>query len=199
MEFFLFLGERRNGKTPPKKTMGELCLGKNNVKDEEGYRAAFTERGCSASQMAAAKIFDTTSKLPGMARETSDAISANTQVDDRSSQIATTAKYPAVWIRILPRQSTQSWNDIEDPVVRLERKLYGHPSAGLLWERKIEVVQLGKGWENDQHRHVFMCTGSLDYSCLFTCTIKNGRKEAEHGTYEEKFCKEKSTSKIERH
>ena len=32
----------------------ELCSG-DNVKDEEGYRAVFTEPGASASQMAAAK------------------------------------------------------------------------------------------------------------------------------------------------
>ena len=35
----------------------------DNVKDEEGCRAAFTEQDASASQMAAAKILDTISKL----------------------------------------------------------------------------------------------------------------------------------------
>ena len=52
----------------------------DNLKDEEGHRAVFTEQGASASQMAAAKFLDTISKLPGMAGETSDAISAYTQV-----------------------------------------------------------------------------------------------------------------------
>ena len=46
-----------------------------NVKDE-GYRAAFTEQGASACQMAGAKLSDTLSKVPGMAGETSDAVSA---------------------------------------------------------------------------------------------------------------------------
>ena len=32
---------------------------------------------------------------------------------------------------------------MEDPVVRLERNLYGHPFAGLLWERQFEKVSLG--------------------------------------------------------
>ena len=50
----------------------------DNLKDEEGHRAAFTEQGASASQMAAAKFLDSISKLPGMAGETSDAISAYT-------------------------------------------------------------------------------------------------------------------------
>ena len=29
---------------------------------------------------------------------------------------------------------------MEDPVVPLERNLYGHPSAGLSWERQFEKV-----------------------------------------------------------
>ena len=31
---------------------------------------------------------------------------------------------------------------IEDPVVSLERNLYGHPLAGLLWERQFEKILL---------------------------------------------------------
>ena len=34
---------------------------------------------------------------------------------------------------------------MEDPVVPLERNLYGHPLAGLLWERQFEMgTLLGK-------------------------------------------------------
>ena len=36
---------------------------------------------------------------------------------------------------------------MEDPVVPLERNLYGHPLAGLLWERQFEKVLLQHGWE----------------------------------------------------
>ena len=32
-------------------------------------------------------------------------------------------------------------------VVPLERNLYGHPLAGLLWERQFEKVLLEHGWE----------------------------------------------------
>ena len=35
---------------------------------------------------------------------------------------------------------------MEDPVVPLEKNLYGHPVAGLLWERQFEKVQLEHGW-----------------------------------------------------
>ena len=30
---------------------------------------------------------------------------------------------------------------MEDPVVPLERNLYGHPLAGLLWERQFEKIR----------------------------------------------------------
>ena len=36
---------------------------------------------------------------------------------------------------------------MEDPVVPLERNLYGHPSAGLFWERQFEKFLLKYGWE----------------------------------------------------
>ena len=36
---------------------------------------------------------------------------------------------------------------MEDPVVPLERNLYGHPLAGLLWVRQFEKNLLKHGWE----------------------------------------------------
>ena len=36
---------------------------------------------------------------------------------------------------------------MEDPVVPLERNLYGHPLSGLLWESQFERILLKHGWE----------------------------------------------------
>ena len=36
---------------------------------------------------------------------------------------------------------------MEDPVVPLERNLYGHPFAGLLWERQFEKILLKYVWK----------------------------------------------------
>ena len=36
---------------------------------------------------------------------------------------------------------------MEDPVVLFERNLYGHPLAGLLWERQFEKILLKYNWE----------------------------------------------------
>ena len=41
----------------------------------------------------------------------------------------------------------KSWSSIEDAVVPLERNLYGHPLAGLLWDRQFEEVLWKLGWE----------------------------------------------------
>ena len=44
-------------------------------------------------------------------------------------------------------QMAKSWSSMEDPVAPLERNLYGHPLAGLLWERQFEKILLKYGWE----------------------------------------------------
>ena len=36
---------------------------------------------------------------------------------------------------------------MEDPVVPLERNLYGHPLARLLWKRQFKKILLKYGWE----------------------------------------------------
>ena len=62
------------------KYKGRDVLREDNAKDEEGYKAVFTEQGASASPVAAATFLDTLSKLLGMAGQTSDAMSVYTQV-----------------------------------------------------------------------------------------------------------------------
>ena len=54
---------------------------------------------------------------------------------------------PDIWIRLPRHKWPKSWSSMEDPVVPLERNLYGHPLAGLLWERQFEKVLLKHGWE----------------------------------------------------
>ena len=52
-----------------------------------------------------------------------------------------------IWIRLPRHKWPKSWSNMEDPVVPLERNLYGHPLAGLLWEWQFEKVLLKYGWE----------------------------------------------------
>ena len=54
---------------------------------------------------------------------------------------------PDIWIRLPRHKWPKSWSSMEDPVVPLERNLYGHLLAGLLWERQFEKILLKHGWE----------------------------------------------------
>ena len=101
--------------------------------------AVFTEQGSSASQMTAAKIMDTISRLLGCDGQAADAISAFSQVKMEDAHKL---------LKILNRsvQTFGSWSSMEDPVAPLERNLYGHPLAGLLWERQFEKILLKHGW-----------------------------------------------------
>ena len=120
------------------------------MKDDSGSYAVFTEQGSSASQMTAAKIMDIISRLPGCDGQAADAVSAYTQVkmeDAHKLLKIPKSECPDIWIRLPRHKWPKSWSSMEDPVVPLERNLYGHPWAGLLWERQFEKVLLKHGWE----------------------------------------------------
>ena len=53
---------------------------------------------------------------------------------------------PDIWIRPPRHTWPKSWCSMEDPIVPLERNLYCHPLAGLLWERQVEKILLKNGW-----------------------------------------------------
>ena len=63
---------------------------------------------------------------------------------------------PDVCIRLPKHKWPKSLSCMEDPVVPLERNLYGHPLAGVLWERQFEKVLLEHG-----------CKKVLNWECLF--------------------------------
>ena len=106
------------------------------MKDDSGsYAVLFTEQGSSVSQMTAAKIMDIISRLPGCDGRAADAESAYTQVKMEGAHKLLKipkSECPDIWIRLPKHKWTNSWSSMEDPVVPLERNLYGHPLAGLL-------------------------------------------------------------------
>ena len=56
------------------KYKGRVVLRGDIVKDDSGAYAVFTEQGSSASQMTAAKVMDTISRLPGWNGQAADAV-----------------------------------------------------------------------------------------------------------------------------
>ena len=64
---------------------------------------------------------------------------------------------------VLPKHKwPKSWSSMEDPVVPLDRNLYGHHLAGLLWEKQFEKVLLEHGWEKFQVGTVHSLTERKD-------------------------------------
>ena len=83
---------------------------------------------------------DMISRLPGCSGQAADAVSAYTQVkmEDASTFLKNPkSECPDIWIRLPKHKWPKSWSSTEDPVVPLERNLYGHPLAGLLWEGNV--------------------------------------------------------------
>ena len=114
------------------KYKGRVVLRGDIVKDDSGSYAVFTEQGSSASQMTAAKIMDIISRLPGCDGQAADAVSAYTQVkmeDAHKLLKIPKSECPDIWIRLPRHKWPKSWSSMEDPVVPLERNLYGHPLA----------------------------------------------------------------------
>ena len=121
------------------KYKGRIVLRDDIVTDDSGSHAVFTEQGSSASQMTAAKVMDDIAKRPGCAGQAADAVSACTQVkmeDASALSKLPKSKCPDIWIRLPRNKRSTSWANIKEAVIPLERNLYGHPLAGLLWERQ---------------------------------------------------------------
>ena len=81
--------------------------------------------------------------------QAADAISAYTQVMEDAQQLLKIPKSecPDIWIRLPKHKWPKWWEYIEDLFVPLEQNLYGHPLAGLLWERQFEKALMELGWE----------------------------------------------------
>ena len=129
---------------------GRVALRGGIVKDDSGAHAVFTEQGSSASQITAAINMVIISRLPGCDGQAAEAVSANTQVkmEDAPKLLKIPkSECPNIWIRLPRHKLPKSWSSMEDPVVPLERNLYGHPLPGLLWERQFEKILFKHGWE----------------------------------------------------
>ena len=139
------------------------------MKDDSRSYAVLTEQGSSSSQMTAAKVMDIISRLPVCDGQAADAVSAYTQVkmEDAHKLLKTPkSECPDIWIRLPQHKWPKSWSSMEDPVVPLERNLYGHPLAGLLWERQFEKILLKHGWEKIPTGNAYSYTVKKGYSYL---------------------------------
>ena len=83
---------------------------------------------------------DIISRLAGCDGQTAYAVSAYTpeMVDAHKLLKIPKSECPDIWIRLPRHKWPTSWSSIGDPVVAVERNLYGHPSAGLMGKASCE-------------------------------------------------------------
>ena len=142
VHFASLIGHLKNAELEAKhqKYKGRVVLRGDIVKDDSGSYAVFTDQKSSASQMTTAKVMDIISRLPGFDGHAADAVSAFSQVKmEDAHKLLKIPKSEGPDIRIrLPRQKwPESWSSIEDPVVPLEKNLYGHPLAETIMGKAI--------------------------------------------------------------
>ena len=120
------------------KYKGRVVLPGDIVKDDSGAYAVFTEQGSSASQMTAAKVMDSISRLPGCAGQAADAVSAHTQVKNgRCSKIIENSR-----VRILRYLDTSTKTQMAQIMVqygrssRSSRKEFVRSPAGTIFMGK---------------------------------------------------------------
>ena len=107
----------------------------------------FSEQGTSASHMAAAKLIDALSRCNGMDGQDADAVGAYTQVTLQDMADEMGEELVDTWISLPKHKQPASWAGIENPVCLLARNLYGHPRAGLYWEKFCEKHLFAVGFE----------------------------------------------------
>ena len=80
---------------------------------------------------------------------------------------------PDIWIRLPKHKWPKSWSTIEEPVVPLERYLYGHPLAGLLCGDNSKKFWWKMDGRKYQTGNACLCIASKACSCLWTWMTSN--------------------------
>ena len=118
------------------KWKGRVVIKGDQMKDQAYQAAIFQELSSSASLMSASKMLDIIGHMPGMSLAQADAIQAYPQANLGG---------PPTWVVIPPERRPATWKNLHKPVVRLVRALYGHPLAGVYWEKhcRAALVKVG--------------------------------------------------------
>ena len=133
----------------------------------------------AAAHMTAATVLDVTSRLPGCAGQASDAVSGYTEVKmGDAPTLLGTLECQTIWIRPPRSRRPKSWDEIQEPVVPLERNWYGHPWTGLLRATTIwKVLDRNWLWKRPNWN---VCSRSETRACL---RHNIGMKEKQYETH----------------
>ena len=122
------------------------------MKDESGSYAVYTPKkdGSSASQNDSRQnhgYYLRIARLRWTSSRRSISLYPRNKEDAHQLLKNPKSECPDIWIRLPRHKWPKSWSSMEDSVVPLERNLYGHPLAGLFWERQFEKILLKHGCE----------------------------------------------------
>ena len=173
----IWIIRRRSHKFKSRK--GELYSQVTLWKDDSGSYAVFTEQGSPASQMTAAKVMDSISRLPGFLAQAANAVSSWTQVkmEDapalienskvRMSRYFDTSTKTQMALKHGPETKTQSF------------LLSGICTVIILWQEYQGKRAIWKSsyWNTVENKfrtgNVYSLTERKDYYCLCMWTISN--------------------------
>ena len=116
----------------------------NNVRDQNWDVALFNEMASTPATMEASRIADIYSCFPGCTVEGRDVEQAYLQADMEG---------PPVYITLPEELWTKRMHSMRNPVVRLEKALYGHKHSGVFWQKfctkqvtEAGFEPLGESW-----------------------------------------------------
>ena len=101
---------------------GRVVLGGNDIRDQHGVAALYTEMESNPNTFEATHLADWCGALPGHVCQCADARQAYLQADFEG---------PDLWVR-LPREVWEIFgipDDAVDPVVKALKAIYGHPKV----------------------------------------------------------------------
>ena len=110
--------------------------------------------------------------MPGNDGEDADAIGAYTQIKlEDAARLLGLGVMPETWVSVPKSRQPAGWENIKDPVCPLILNLYGHPLAGLLWEKGSQEKLLKQVLKKFKDGKVSMFTANCNFSSMFTSTI----------------------------
>ena len=157
-------------------TRGGLVLRGDAVQDDSGSCAVFTEQGCSAMHMTAAKVLDVISRLPDWAGGASDAVSPYTHSgkNRRWSQIGkvTGSWIPVMWIRLPRSRSPKSWDNMTGSCGTFGNTLVRTYIIGIIVGTRTRRSSAGRMMGQDTRMEMLICIRSSLFLSVYLHEFK---------------------------
>ena len=111
---------------------------------------------------------DVTSRPPGCAGQTADAVSANTQLEmEDAPSLLKISECPDIWIRLPRHKWPKSWSSMADPVVPLEWVFLRSFFSRTFVVKAIRKSSSGKRmWKSSKIGSAFSLTERRNLSCV---------------------------------